>query len=488
VRILFASAECVPFAKVGGLGDVVGALPKALAQLGHDVRVVIPKYGFIPDAELDHHLVPLGVPLGGGDAWCAVLEAELPGSRVPIYFLEHAALFDGPNVYEDDGTLRGLARFGLLSRGALQLAKHLDWVPEVVHVHDWPTALVPVMLNTVEKNAFFGRTASVLTIHNIAYQPKFPAVGIDLLGVGWDVYKPDGLEDFGDLNLFKGGCYHATMLTTVSPTYAQEIRGPIGGNGLDHVMRARGADLVGILNGIDEEVWDPATDRHLPANFDADDLSGKATCKRVIQEQVGLDPRPEVPLFTVVSRLTPQKGIDVIAAVLERILELDAQLIVLGSGDPALEAHLRARSDLRDGKFYAWIGHNEPLAHRLEAAGDFFLMPSRFEPCGLNQMYSQRYGTIPIVRATGGLEDTVEQCDPVERTGTGFKLVDLTEESLLDTIRRAVSVYREDPELLGAMQLRGMRREFGWRVAAKRYEEVYRWATARKGSTVWHRR
>jgi starch synthase len=473
----------VPFAKVGGLGDVVGALPKALALLGHDVRVVIPKYGFIPSADFDHHLVPLGVPLGSGEAWCAILEAELPGSNVPIYFLDHSALYDGPYIYQDDGNLRGLARFSLLSRGALQLCRHLDWAPEVVHVHDWPTAPVPIMLNTCEKSAFFGRTASVLTIHNLAHQPKFPAAGIDTLGVGWEVFRPDGLEDFGDLNLFKGGCYHSTMLTTVSPQYAQEIKSSPGGNGLDHVMRARGADLVGILNGIDEDLWNPATDRHLPATYSAKDLTGKATCKALLQQQLGLDPRPDVPLLAVVSRLHFQKGIDVIIAALDRILALDAQLVVLGSGDPAFEAALRSRSEAGAGEFYAWIGHHEPLAHRLEAAADFFLMPSRFEPCGLNQLYSQRYGTLPIVRATGGLVDTVEQCDPTNRTGTGFKLYDLSEESLVDTVRWAVEVYREDPALIRTMQLRAMQKESGWSAAAKRYEEVYRWAVSRKGST-----
>jgi starch synthase len=479
VRILHASAECVPFAKVGGLGDVVGALPKALRAIGHDVRVVMPRYTSISTRDFERHLPPLGVPIGAGEAWCAVHESELPGSDVPIYFLEHDALFSG-DVYEGDDTMHGLARFGVLSRGALQLCRYLDWIPDVFHVHDWPTASLPIMLNTSERGTVFDRSASVLTIHNIAFQPRYPASGIDLLRLGWGVFRPDSLEDHGGINPFKGGCYHATMLTTVSPTYANEIRSEIGGGGLHDVMRFRGADLVGILNGIDEEVWNPATDRHLPAHFDSASLAGKAACKAALQAQIGLDVRSDVPLIAVVSRLTYQKGIDVVVDALDRILALDSQVVVLGAGDPGLEVALRSRSQLGGGRFFAWIGHHEPMAHRIEAGADFFLMPSRFEPCGLNQMYSQRYGTIPIVRATGGLEDTVDACDPERRTGTGFKLGELSTDNLVAAVRAALDIYRRDPGLVRAMQVAGMRRDFGWKSAARRYEQVYRWALERK--------
>ena len=461
----------------------MGALPKALTSMGHDVRVVMPRYGSIGTQTLDRHMAPLGVPLAGGEAWCAVHESVLPGSDVPIYFLEHDALFAGRQVYEDDGTVRGVARFGLLCRGALQLCRHLGWVPDVVHVHDWPTAALPVMLNTSERGTEFDRTASVLTIHNIAHQPRFPKEGIDVLGVGWDAFRSDGLEDHGEINLFKGGCYHATMLTTVSPTYAQEIRGPIGGGGLDGLMRFRGADLVGILNGIDEAVWNPAKDPYLFARYDKGDLTGKSICKAKLQERLGLDVDPLAPLFAVVSRLSFQKGIDVIVDALEEILGLGAQVAVLGSGDPALEHLLRVRSQSGGGRFFAWVGYHEPLAHQFEGGADFFLMPSRFEPCGLNQMYSQRYGTIPIVRATGGLDDTVEPCDRAAQTGTGFKMAELNRAALLRTVAEAIDVYRNDPMLIQAMRERGMSKNFGWGPAAQRYADVYRWGLERKAGS-----
>lgn len=485
MKVLFASAECVPYAKVGGLGDVAGALPKALAALGHDVRVLIPRYGSIATQDFDRHLAPLAVPLGGGQSWCGLHETALPGSTVPVYLLEHDALFGGSGVYEDDGALRGIARFGLLSRAAFQLCRYLQWTPDVIHVHDWPTAILPVMLNTCERGTEFDRTATVLTIHNIAHQPRFPAAAVEVLHVGWEQFKADGLEDHGEINPFKGGCYHATMLTTVSPTYAEEIRSSPGGNGLEHIMQFRAADLVGILNGIDERVWDPATDRHLPAHFDRTDLSGKTACKRIMQQQLGLEVRPEVPLLVVVSRLTPQKGIDVVVEVLDRLLEMDVQIAILGAGDPALEGVLRSRSQHGGGRFYAWVGYNERLAHWFEAAGDFFLMPSRFEPCGLNQMYSQRYGTLPIVRATGGLQDTVEQCDPKTRAGTGFKLDHLTPDSLVNTVRWAVDLFRQDPDLIRAMQIRGMNKDFGWTRAARSYQDVYHWSLERRRGAPW---
>lgn len=480
MKILFAASECAPFAKAGGLGDVVGALPKALARLGHDVRVVLPKYGFIGVRDARRHLSPLAVPLGAGEAWCAVHENRLPGTDVPVYFLEHDALFGGRDIYDaHGGDLHDMARFALLSRGALQLCRYLDFTPDIVHVHDWPTAWVPLLLDTVEARPPFERTASVISIHNIAHQPRFPAEGLPMLGLPWSVYGPEGLEDYGELNPLKGGCWHATMLNAVSPTYAREICTPEGGAGLHEVMQARGADLVGILNGIDDEYWNPVTDPYLPAPFGPDDLSGKLICKRALQQELGLERRDEVPLLGVVSRMTLQKGTDVIASTLERILDLDTQMVVLGSGDPELEDFFRARALRRDGRFAAWIGYNESLAHRIEAASDLFLMPSRFEPCGLNQMYSQRYGTLPIVRSTGGLEDTVEQCDPDSGAGTGFKLWDLGEDSLVNTVAWALSVYRDRPYLFRAMQVRAMKKPMSWTTAAEGYVALYRAALDR---------
>ncbi len=465
---------------MGGLGDVVGTLPKALKEQGHDVRVVLPKYGHLhqPMDRLDG---PLGVPLGDGEAWCAILSSKLPGSEVPIYFLEHEALFGEGRLYGPaDGALHELARFGLLSRGALQLCRHLDFIPDVIHVHDWPTSPLPVMLNTVERGGVFSACATVLTIHNMAYQPRFERSGLDLLHIGQGEFRPDSMEDHGLLNLFKGGIYHATMLTTVSPTYARELRTEEGGAGLHEVLDFRGGDMVGILNGIDEVTWDPSTDRMIEQTYRAEDLSGKKACKRALQKELGLQQRDDLPLIGVVTRLTYQKGVDVIMEALDRILSMGAQVAILGSGDPSLEEYLQHRSRWGEGRFSAWIGFNEALAHRVEAGSDMFLMPSRFEPCGLNQMYSQRYGTVPIVRNTGGLADTVEAYDPVSGSGTGFKLHSATSDELVEVVRQALQVYREQPERFQRMQVQGMQTNFGWSVAAKKYLDVYRWAVERK--------
>jgi starch synthase len=485
LKVLFAASECAPIAKTGGLADVVGALPKALAMDGHDVRVLIPRYGFVPILGAVRHPDAFGIPLGHGEAWCAILESRIPGSNVPLYLLEHDALFGRSYIYDPPGgtSADNLARFGLLSRASLQIARYLGWTPDIIHVHDWPTAAVPIMLNTVERRTPFLETATVLTIHNIAHQPRFPRDQLDLLQVGWGPFRSDGLEDHGAINVFKGGLYHATMLTTVSPTYALEIRTPEGGAGLAPVMNFRGGDLVGILNGIDEDEWNPRADPRISAGFGAEDLGGKAICKRALQRELHLLERRDMPLIGVVSRWSAQKGIDLIADALDAILALGCQVVMLGAGDPDLEARLRARSHAGGDRFRAWIGHNEVLAHRIEAGADLFLMPSRFEPCGLNQMYSQRYGTVPIVRATGGLEDTVEDLDTATDSGTGFKFRDISSSALLEAVRRAVAVYREQPVVFRSMQIRGMKKRFGWHVAAKRYADVYAWARARRGET-----
>ena len=481
MRILFAASECAPFAKAGGLGDVVGALPKALHALGHDVRVVLPRYQFIATWNKQRHLKPLAVPLGDGDAWCGVLEDRLPGSDVPVYFIEHDALFYGSQPYAGyGGSVDSMARFALLSRASLQLCRFLQWAPDVIHVHDWPTAWIPVLLNTVENQPPFESTATVMSIHNMAYQPRFPKEGLGLLNLPQSVFVTDGLEDFGQLNPFKGGLYHSTMLSTVSPTYANEIRTPAFGAGLHDVMNFRGGDLVGILNGIDDDVWNPATDPHLDANYSLDDLSGKAICKASLQKELNLDIRPDVPLIGTVSRLNDQKGIDIMIGALDAMLSLDTQVVVLGSGNPVMEDELRHRSHYGFGRFFAWLGYNERLAHRIEAGADLFVMPSRFEPCGLNQMYSQRYGTLPIVRATGGLADTVEQADPATDTGTGFKFNDLYEAALYSTVQWAVQTYRDNPSFFREMQKRGMAKSMGWDKAADQYSAMYGWALQRK--------
>jgi starch synthase len=478
--VLFVASECAHFVKAGGLGDVIAALPAALRALGHDVRIVIPRYDVIPAEGLERHSAPLGVPLGGGDAWTGVLETRLPGTDVPVYLLDHEHFFGRGYLYDPPGAVAqdNLVRFAFLSRGALQLCKHLGWTPDVFHVHDWPTALLPIYLNTVEAGGPLARAATVLTIHNLAHQAKFSPNDLPATHLPWSELRADSLEDHGAVNPLKGGLYHATKLTAVSPRYAAEVRTPEGGAGLDGVLRFRGNDFLGILNGIDEQRWNPAGDPDIAAPFDARDLSGKAACKLALQREMGLAERADVPLIGIVSRLSEQKGTDVVLASLSRILDLDTQVVILGSGDPASEGYLRGRSHHGGSRFRAWIGFSERLAHRIEAGADLFLMPSRFEPCGLNQMYSQRYGTLPVVRATGGLDDTVETYDPAAggNSGTGFKLWDLNVDSLVATVRWAVETYREQPAHFRAMQRRAMGKRFGWDVPAAEYADVYAWA------------
>jgi starch synthase len=338
---------------------------------------------------------------------------------------------------------------------------------------------VPLYLNTIERERF-GDAASVMTIHNLAHQGYGPMSQLAVAQVPSSEIKADGLEHFGLVNLFKGGLYHASKITTVSPTYAWEIRTPEGGHGLDHVLRFRGADVLGILNGIDTDVWNPATDPHLPAHFDVDDLSGKDVCKAALQREMGLDVDPSRPIFGVVSRLHEQKGIDIICGAAQGLVERGAQLVVLGTGDPDLEGWLR-HLDWIHRPVAVRLRFDEGLAHRIEAGSDFFLMPSRFEPCGLNQMYSQRYGTLPVVREVGGLVDSVDQYDPATARGTGFRFFDLDVPALLGTCQWALDTWWHRPDHIHALRQQGMRKEWGWDVAAAEYENVYRWAREARG-------
>lgn len=481
VKILFVASECVPFAKAGGLGDVVGALPKALAALGHDARVLLPKYGTVDTAGFSRRAEPLGVPMGSGAAWCGLLEGRLPGSDVPIYLLEHDAAFGAPQIYGgEEHTIWGGVKFGILSRAAFELSRYLDWKPDLLHLHDWPSAWAAVAANDVEQ-VEFPNLATILTIHNMAHQPRFPPAVLDHLGFGHRFFRSDGLEDHGLLNPFKAGLFHSTMISTVSPRYSHEIRTSEGGCGLHMVVDFRGADLVGILNGIDEDVWNPRTDPLITARYSAEDLGGKARCKAALERVMGLDPEPDGPLLGVVSRLTIQKGLDVLAAGMERLIEAGARLALLGSGEPWLRLRFTELAARHPGRVGVRFAYDERLAHAIEAGSDLFLMPSRFEPCGLNQLYSQRYGTLPVVHATGGLDDTVEQCDPMTGAGTGFKMYSLSEDALVHTVAWAMDIYRHQKDVFSAMQRRAMAKPMGWDAIAPRYVDMYRWAMQRKG-------
>ena len=474
-RVLVVASEVAPFAKTGGLGDVVGALPKALHRRGIDVRVVAPLYAGIDREALERLDGVLHVPMWWGTAHGAVRLGRLPGTEVPVYFLEYHRYFDRPHLYGPPGGAYpdNLERFTFLSRGALELTKALGFLPDVVHANDWQTALVPVYVNTVEWAQPLHGAATVYTIHNLAYQGVTDRGALFITGLGPEHDHPGEFEHFGALNLTKAALQHGTMLTTVSPTYAREIQTPELGCGLDGVLRGRGGDLVGILNGIDVAEWDPATDRHLPANYGPGAMEGKAACKAALQAEAGLPVDPRRPLFGVVGRLTAQKGFDVLAHCLDRVLSWDAQLVLLGTGDREAEHYFGTMSARRPDRFKAWITFDDPLAHRIEAGADFLVMPSRFEPCGLNQLYSLRYGTLPIVRATGGLVDTVASYDEASGGGTGFVFADLSPDALANTMGWALSTWYDRPAHVQAMRRRAMSLDYSWDAAAAAYERLY---------------
>jgi starch synthase len=482
LKVLFVASECSPFVKTGGLGDVVGALPVALQRRGLDVRVAMPLYAGLPWRQLEPLEGTLGVPMWFGTAWSGIRMGHLPRSQVPIYFLEYHRYFDRAHLYgtATEAYPDNLERFAFLSRGALELCKAIAWIPDVIHVHDWQTALVPVYVDTVEWSQPLHGAATVYTIHNLAYQGVFDGNAMGVTGLGHEHYNSREFEHLGTLNLTKAAVAHSTMVSTVSPTYTREIQTPAYGFGLDGVLAGRGGDLRGILNGIDVEEWNPATDPHLPAHFDADDPAGKAACKAALQREASLPVSSYVPLFGLIGRLVPQKGIDVLAHALHRVLGWKLQLVLLGAGDLPAERFFTAVARERGDRFAAWIGFDNPRAHRIEAGCDFFIMPSRFEPCGLNQMYSLRYGTLPIVRATGGLADTVTNYDERSGEGTGFVFHDLTPDALADTIGWAVSTWYDRPGHIERLRRHAMRQDFSWDRAAREYERLYLDAYARR--------
>jgi starch synthase len=475
LKVLFVSAEVAPYRKTGGLGDVTGALPKALRRLGMDVRVVMPLYQGVDWNGLERLDGSISVPMWSGTARGAVRLGQLPGSDVPIYFLEHHRYYDRPYLYGPPGEAYSdnLERFAYLSRGALELCKALGFMPDVIHAHDWQTALIPVYLDTVEWFTPIASAASVFTIHNMAHQGNFEPGAMFITGLGQEHLHDGEFEHFGDLNLMKAAVFHATLLSTVSPSYAREIQTSSHGFGLDGVLARRGADLRGILNGIDVDEWNPSADPLIEAHYSADDLAGKEACKAALQEEMGLAVRPRVPLLAAIGRLTSQKGFDVLARALERILDWDLQLVLLGAGDAEAEEHFSAVATHRGDKFRCYIGYNHGLAHRIEAGSDFLIMPSRFEPCGLNQMYSLCYGTLPIVRETGGLVDTVASYDERDGGGTGFMFRDLSPESVANTVGWALSTYYDRSAHIDAMRRRAMRQDFSWERAALEYEKLY---------------
>lgn len=479
LKILIVASEVAPFAKTGGLADVAGALPKALKQMGHDVRVVMPRYYAVDKEYYGLHALDgaLGVPMGHGhEAWALVLEGRVPHSEVPVYFIEHEGYFGRSGLYDDgdDAYKDNPQRFIFLSKAAMQLAKKLEFRPDIVHANDWHTAVVPLLLNTMYAwDSHFERTASVLTIHNLQHQGRFGKEVMDDLGIGWGNFNTYEIEDHDGVNLLKGGIVHANAVTTVSPRYSQEIRGPAFDWGLKDVINGHAHKLHGILNGVDYDEWDPSTDSFIAANYDLDDMSGKALCKEALQKTFNLPVRPEVPIIGFIGRLADQKGIALLAEEIWNLMHIDIQFVLLGTGEGWAEHYFSHVSAVHGEKFACYIGYRNDLAHQIEAGSDLFLMPSLFEPCGLNQIYSLRYGTLPIVRAVGGLDDTIENFDHATNSGTGFKFYDASPQALFSTVIWAVDTWYNNKEAIRAMIRNGMQKRFGWDTSAQIYTDVY---------------
>jgi len=479
LSILFATSEMAPWVKTGGLGDVAAALPAALRRTGHDIRVLLPNYPAMRKAFPNAAMLARIPSLAPGLPAATLLAAEADG--LPLLLLDCPALYDRPgNPYlnalghdwADNAT-----RFGLLSRVAALLgeaASPLDWRADVVHANDWQTALAPAFLRDA------GGAASVVTVHNIAFQGNFERLMLEELGLPEEAWRFDGVEYHGQLSFLKAGLQFASQISTVSPTYAREIQDEAFGYGLAPLLRHRRTHLRGILNGIDTAIWNPAADPALPEAYAANRLAAKRANKAALQREMGLAENADRPLFGVISRLTLQKGLDLLLTIAAGIPHLPAQLVVLGSGDKLMEAGFQTLAEQFPDQISVRIGFDEGLAHRIEAGADCFLMPSRFEPCGLNQMYSLRYGTPPLVRATGGLADTVTDVNETtlsDRTANGFVLADETPHALWECMERVCATWH-DKRLWQRIQQNGMRRDFSWAPAATEYIQLYRDAIA----------
>jgi starch synthase len=471
MKILFVTPELAPWSKAGGLGDATVALGKALAALGHDVRAVTPLYGSVPGREQMGTLIEsLKVGVGGDPrrAACRVRTlAVSPGFEA--WFIEHEDFYGAREIYparEDAGE-----RAVFFGRAGLDACLATSWIPDVVHCHDWTAGLVPVLLNTTLKHTVLGGARTVISIHNLQHQGLHPRRIMAYLGLPEFLWSPQELECLGGVNFLKGGILHAGKVITVSPTYAKEILTPAFGYGLEEVVRRRADSLRGILNGVDRDEWDPATDKYLAKAFSAAKPAGKAECKSALLRELGL-PDDDLPLVGVISRLWDQKGLDLAVGVLPRFLrEQKLRFVLLGSGDAALENEFRRLATDFPRLCAVRIGYDNSLSHRIEAGSDFFLMPSRFEPCGLNQMYSMAYGTLPIVRATGGLADTVSGWDGKE-SGTGIVFEHADQGGITWALERALALYAQ-PKSLKALRKQAMKQDFSWAKAAEEHVAVY---------------
>ena len=483
VKILFVSSEVVPFSKTGGLADVAGALPPALRRLGHDVRIVTPRYRITSEERFGIRpiLHDIRVHFQSESHVTQIRTAPLPGTDIPVYFVNYEPYFDRANLYTEAGKdyPDNPQRFALFCMSALWMLRALDWKPDVIHCNDWQTGLIPTYLMhhpDLKFDEFYKGIRVLYTIHNLAYQGRFPREILNSLGLGWEVYTMHGLEFYGDINLMKAGIVFSDEITTVSKTYAHEIQTDEYGCGLDGVLRTRSVHLTGILNGIDYTVWNPETDSLIPAKFGPGKMAGKARCKKALQAKCGLPEKADIPLIGVISRLADQKGFDLIAAIAQDLFQMDIQMVILGTGEPKYHEIFQKIGKKHPDKASIHLTFDNQLAHEIEAGCDMFLMPSSYEPCGLNQLYSLKYGTVPIVRKTGGLADSITDATSEtikDGSGTGFVFEEYSPKALFETIGRAVNLFSK-AATWRKIRENGMAKDFSWDASARMYEGLYR--------------
>lgn len=480
LKILLATPEAVPYAKTGGLADVAGALPKAMASQGHTVKMILPLYLHVDRKKFGLRKIAsdLIARIAGRDENFSVYAAAADG--FDVWFIEHNGFFERTELYRDPSTGNDWTdndeRFGFFSRAVLEACRNLEFIPDLIHCNDWQTGMIPALLKVDNQYSDFQNTATLFSIHNIAYHGSFPQESFGKFELDWLLFGPGGgFEFWNKISYMKAGICHADLLNTVSETYAKEIQDSHEyGYGFEGVLTHRSKDLYGILNGIDYDIWNPATDELIPAKFTPEKPAGKKKCKTALRKQAKLPlVRKDIPIIGIISRLADQKGFDLIAEVADDLLKLDLQVVILGTGDQKYHELFTSLQKKYPKKIAVFLEFNNQIAHLIEAGSDMFLMPSRYEPCGLNQMYSLKYGTMPIVRRTGGLADTIKNANPVKGTGNGFVFNNYDSKEMLNTIKFALEVYR-DKNVWEVMMLRAMRQDFSWDASALKYIELYR--------------
>ncbi len=483
LNILFVSSEVEPFAKTGGLADVSGTLPQVIKDSGHEIRIIMPRYGSISERKFKLHdvirLKDIDIPIGADKKIANVNSSFIANvkSKVQVYFLANKELYDRPGIYANPDTKKDYAdndvRFIFFCRGVLETLKRLGWQPDIIHCNDWQTGLIPAYIKTIySTDPFFKHMKTVFTIHNLAYQGTFPFSSFEKTGLPESEFTKEGVEFYGKLNFMKSGLMYSDVITTVSEKYAEEIcSSEEFGCGLEGVLQKKKAHLHGIINGIDYSIWNPETDEHIVKRFDARTLEGKLDNKKELLAKFGLEFKENIPLIGIISRLVDQKGLDLIKEIADDLMKLDIQFIMLAAGEKRYQEYFEAMHKKYSSKMGVFIGYDDDLAHLIEAGCDMYLMPSRYEPCGLNQLYSLKYGTVPIVRATGGLEDTIQDFDG--NSGTGFKFKKYDSKELLKTVHRALKTYQDGATWKKIMR-NGMQQDFSWESSAKKYTNLYR--------------